>query len=100
MDQEGARTCPKLLFYFAKQLYITFDGMDKKNIHKIGPSVMLKVFFFSCHPLIQVPLVIDEWSITSQLNRDHSFVIKSKGWQNITFASRLYNNAFSKLYLQ
>lgn len=40
----------------------------------------------------------NKYEIQIKLNRDHSFVSDLNGWQNVTFASRLYKEAHSRYY--
>ncbi|XP_015785984.1 microsomal triglyceride transfer protein [Tetranychus urticae] len=47
---------------------------------------------------IMSPLIIDEWSISTNLGRDHTLVTESVGWQNVSLISRIYNTAYSKLH--
>ena len=44
------------------------------------------------------PDKFNKYEIRIKLNRDHSFVSELNGWQNISFASRLYKEAHSRYY--
>lgn len=48
---------------------------------------------------ILLPEMMNEWVTVSEVGRDHSVIVKSDGWQNVTFRSRIYNEAYSKLHL-
>lgn len=48
---------------------------------------------------ILLPEMMNEWTTISEVGRDHSVIVKSDGWQNVTFRSRIYNEAYSKLHL-
>lgn len=41
------------------------------------------------------PEKFNRYEVRIKLNRDHSFVTDLAGWQNISFASRLYKEAHS-----
>lgn len=44
------------------------------------------------------PDKFNKYEVRIKLNRDHSFVTELNGWQNISFASRLYKEAHSKYH--
>ncbi|KAI1285814.1 Microsomal triglyceride transfer protein large subunit [Halotydeus destructor] len=48
---------------------------------------------------VLTPNVEDDWASETTLGRDHVLVVSSKGWQNVTLRSRLYQEAHSKLYI-
>lgn len=47
---------------------------------------------------VLVPEIFDEWYSETIVGRDHALVVSSKGSQNVTYKSRVYNEAYSKLY--
>ena len=44
------------------------------------------------------PDKFNKYEVRLKLNRDHSFVSELNGWQNISFASRLYKEAHSRYH--
>src|SRR4051812_35788536 len=44
------------------------------------------------------PDIWDEWQMSAQLASDHPIVNSAHGWQNVSFQSRIYSKAHSKLH--
>lgn len=45
------------------------------------------------------PAVEDYWATETVVGRDHALVVSSKGYQNVTLRSRLFQDAHSKLHV-
>lgn len=89
------------LFCFLFFIISYFIQNDNVNFVKKGQDIEMS--YSSKHDTIEPimnPLNLDQWSISTNLGRDHTLVTESTGWQNVSLTSRLYNTAYSKLHLR
>lgn len=105
VDDKDSTTYSNVKKAIARLLLTKPNSIENQNRYKRDGNLLSYEFdsvledeLYESPKSMYQPVRRNQFAVKAELDSDHELIRKLNAWQNVTFASRLYQEAHSKLY--